>query len=135
MTLTLGRLMKLRPTKMTVYKQKIQLTKKVFWRFFFPCPFFLISINAGFDFLRTLYKYRLFPYFSFRQLIGQSFFHIAASNFNNFFFISIPSRNPANVPFLRMTRWQGMMIKAGFCPIAVPTARTALGLPILSAIS
>lgn len=44
-------------------------------------------------------------------------------------------RNPVIAPVAPMTRWHGAMIEIGFRPFAAPTARTAVGKPIFSAIS
>ena len=46
-----------------------------------------------------------------------------------------PPAKPVRAPFAPTTRWQGTMMLHGFIPTAAPTARTALGLPTLTATS
>ena len=41
-----------------------------------------------------------------------------------------PPPYPVSLPLEPMTRWQGMMMGIGFDPLARPTAREALGLPM-----
>ncbi len=50
-------------------------------------------------------------------------------------FTASPPANPVNAPLEPITRWQGAMIEIGFLPLAAPTARTAVGLPICRAIA
>jgi hypothetical protein len=49
-------------------------------------------------------------------------------------FAGSPPANPCKPPSVPMTRWHGTNTGNGFFPIAVATARTALGLPIIAAI-
>src|SRR5688500_8044476 len=49
-------------------------------------------------------------------------------------FVGRPPPKPVRAPFAPMTRRQGTTIGSGLAPFAVPTALTASGLPIRSAI-
>ena len=46
-----------------------------------------------------------------------------------------PPAKPVRPPEAPITLWQGATMDSGFRPLAAPTARTALGLPICTAIS
>ena len=54
---------------------------------------------------------------------------------SNLFFILIPPtpEKPPDLPLLQLMRWQGIISASGFLERALPTARAALGLPILPA--
>ena len=56
------------------------------------------------------------------------------SNLNKNSFISRPPPYPTSFPLAPITRWQGTMMVIGLRLFAIPTARTALGLPMASAI-
>src|SRR6185295_19412711 len=43
---------------------------------------------------------------------------------------SSPPPYPVSVPLLPITRWHGITMPTGFEPLAAPTARDALGVPI-----
>lgn len=47
---------------------------------------------------------------------------------------SSPPANPVNLPVEPITRWHGAIMEMGFFPLAAPTARTAFGFFICSAI-
>ena len=46
---------------------------------------------------------------------------------------STPPAYPVSAPFAPITRWHGTITATGFCPLARPAARTALGDPIAAA--
>ena len=50
-------------------------------------------------------------------------------------FASIPPPYPVRLWSLPMTRWQGAKMEIAFAPLALATARTAVGLPMRRAIS
>ena len=74
------------------------------------------------------------------EFIVQIFFnkfnlnYLADSCLSIFFLMSNPQKYPPKVPSERIILWHGIRNEIGFCPIAVATARIALGLPICSAI-
>src|SRR4051812_48950170 len=49
--------------------------------------------------------------------------------------VSRPPPKPVSFPLLPITRWQGTTIGIGFAPLARPTARDPLGLPMRRASS
>jgi outer membrane usher protein len=57
-----------------------------------------------------------------------------ASSFSRKAFASRPPANPVSSPDEPITRWHGTTIEMGFRPLAAPTARMAVGLPICLAI-
>ena len=61
--------------------------------------------------------------------------HAAASRVSRAFFASTPPTYWPSEPSLRTTRWQGTTTGMGLVAHAVPTARTAFGLPVATAMA
>ncbi|MNT96454.1 hypothetical protein D3C72_2385490 [compost metagenome] len=60
---------------------------------------------------------------------------VCCSNASSQRLMGMPPAYPVSAPLLPITRWQGTMMLSGLRPLAAPTARTALGLPMAWAIS
>jgi len=72
------------------------------------------------------------PFF---KKLGSSFYlHPIPSLFRRICLLFIPPANPPSLFAEVSTRWHGTTIDIGLLPTAVPTARTAFGLPIALAI-
>src|SRR5699024_6991916 len=69
--------------------------------------------------------------FPFLETIYLFFF----SNASKYSFLSSPPPYPTIFPFVPITRWHGTTIEKGFLLTAPPTALTAFGFPMETAIS
>ena len=49
--------------------------------------------------------------------------------------VASPPPKPVSLPVAPITRWQGTTMGSGLLPFAAPTARDAVGLPMVPAIS
>lgn len=90
--------------------------------------YFFIKINS--IFYNNLQYQNIIPNLR-HQIYSRSACFASCSS--NHFFRSSPPPYPVSAPFFPITRWQGMMMEMRFIPFAVPTARTAFGLPSSSA--